>query len=91
VKARFVGDPNDNYSGPEQITCWGVEFVKGEWTPVADKRFGRHSHFEFDADDDGEPDLSVEEMRAVLDLAGVKYHPRLGAAKLAEMVKEVGA
>jgi hypothetical protein len=46
VKVRFVGDPNDNFSGPAQITCWGVEFVKGEWREVESDRFARHSHFE---------------------------------------------
>ncbi len=50
MRARFIGDPNDGGSGPQQLTCWGVEFVKGEWRDVTDDRFGRHSHFEFDAE-----------------------------------------
>lgn len=87
MKARFIGDPNDNGSGPDVLTCWGVEFVKnGDWVKVKDPRFARHNHFEFDADEDGEADPSVDEMRAALDALGVKYHPRSGAAKLAELL-----
>jgi hypothetical protein len=48
MRARFIGDPNDNGSGPDTITVFGVEFVKGEWRDVTDDRFGRHSHFEFE-------------------------------------------
>jgi hypothetical protein len=51
MKARFVGDPNDNGSGPDVLTVWGVEFQKGKWTDVgSDVRFSRHSHFEFSED-----------------------------------------
>ncbi len=46
MRVRFIGDPNDNFSGPDHLKCWGVEFVKGEWTEVEDERFARHSHFE---------------------------------------------
>ena len=48
MKARFIGDPNDNFSGPERITFWGVEFVKGEWERVTNPRFATNNHFEFD-------------------------------------------
>jgi hypothetical protein len=48
MRARFIGDPRDNFSGPDVLTCWGVEFVKGEWTEVDDPRFASHSHFEVD-------------------------------------------
>lgn len=50
MRARFIGDPNDGFSGPHTITVWGVEFVKDEWKDVEDERFGRHSHFEFEAE-----------------------------------------
>lgn len=73
MKARFVGDPNDGFSGPDTLTVFDHDFVKGEWTPVRDKRFGNHSHFEFDADDDGDADPSVEKIKADLDMLGVKY------------------
>lgn len=46
MQARFVGDPNDNGSGPDHLTVYGVEFVKGEWRDVDNPRFATHSHFE---------------------------------------------
>lgn len=52
MKARFVGDPNDSGSGPDRLTMWGVEFVKGEWTAVSDRRLATHSHFEFRDEDE---------------------------------------
>lgn len=91
MRARFIGDPNDGLSGPQQLVCWGVEFVKGEWRKVTDKRFASHTHFEFDANDDGKADLSVDEMRSALDELGVKYHHKAGAAKLAELLDEATA
>ena len=45
MRARFIGDPNDNFSGPERITFWGVEFVKGEWERVTNPRFASNNHF----------------------------------------------
>ncbi len=58
MKARFVGDPNDHGSGPERITVFGVEFVKGEWTTVTNRRLRTHSHFEFK---DGEHSVPAEQ------------------------------
>lgn len=46
MKARFVGDPGDNFSGPDLIEVWGETFVKGEWQEVKSDRFATHSHFE---------------------------------------------
>lgn len=91
MKARFVGDPNDGFSGPQHLTCWGVEFVKGEWATVANVKFARHSHFEFDGDGDGEPDLDPDEIKKALDDLGVKYHHKAGPAKLAAMLEEATA
>jgi len=52
MRVRFVGDPSDDFSGPNNIVHWGVEFVKNEWVDgVSDQRFATHNHFEVD---DGE-------------------------------------
>jgi hypothetical protein len=91
MKARFIGDPGDGFSGPETLTVFGVEFVKGEWAEVRDKRFGSHSHFEFDADENGEPDPSVDKMKADLDELGVKYRANASPAKLAELLEAATA
>ena len=49
MRARFIGDPSDGFSGPQTITVWGHEFTKGEWCDVTTDKFARHSHFEFEA------------------------------------------
>lgn len=49
MKARFIGDPRHNGDGPEQITCFGLSFIKGEWRDVGEEELPRligHSHFE---------------------------------------------
>lgn len=91
MKARFVGDPNDGFSGPHKITVWGVDFVKDEWQKVTNPKFARHSHFEFDGDENGEPDLDPEELKKALDDLGVKYHHKAGPAKLAELLEAATA
>lgn len=49
MEARFVGDPNDNFSGPKIYPRCGIEFVKDEWTPIPDEHVEKlrgNSHFE---------------------------------------------
>lgn len=36
VKFKYVGDPNDNYSGPETTEQQGYRFVKDEVTEISD-------------------------------------------------------
>ncbi len=36
-KFKYVGDPNDRYSGPDEIESNGFSFVKGEVTEIEDK------------------------------------------------------
>lgn len=91
MKARFIGDPSDGGSGPQAISVWGHDFVKGEWRTVANAKFARHSHFEFDGDGDGEPDPTAEAIKAELTERGVKFHHKAGPAKLAEMLAEARA
>jgi len=69
MKARFKGDPNDNWSGPAVLPTYGVDFIKGEWMPVSDEvavKLAGHSHFDvegaadpFDHDGDGKPGGSM--------------------------------
>lgn len=35
MEARFIGDPNDEFSGPEALTMYDTRFPKGEWVDVA--------------------------------------------------------
>ncbi len=78
MKARFIGDPNDGFSGPDIMTMWGVEFAKGEWVKVMDPRFARHNHFEVEggvslsADpEDGLEGLKVPELKVLAAERGV--------------------
>jgi hypothetical protein len=72
MRARFVGDPNDNGSGPSEIRAYGLDFEKGVWREVPDDFPLHHSHFEvrgssappqavnpFDHDGDGRPGGSL--------------------------------
>lgn len=90
MRVRFIGDPRHGGEGPEVITILGLSFVKGEWTPVqgdAARRLTRHTHFEADADGDGEPGPTVESLRARLDDLGVGYHHKAGVKRLLELLE----
>lgn len=53
-KFKYVGDPNDNFSGPESVEQYGLRWVKGEVVSVPDqteaekenvRRLQGNSHF----------------------------------------------
>lgn len=50
MRFRFIGDPNDNFSGPDTVTVFGLVFSRVEWTEVSDetvtRKLCRHNHFE---------------------------------------------
>lgn len=49
MKARFIGNPANDFDGARTITVFGVEFVKGEWADVpadAYARLATNNHFE---------------------------------------------
>ena len=78
MKARFIGDPNDNFSGPQHMRMWGVDFVKGEWVQVTDPRFATNNHFEFDDGiaplvdpEDGYEGMKVPALKALAAARGV--------------------
>lgn len=49
MKATFIGDPLDDYSGPDVFTLHGCEFIKGEPVDIDDTAFAArlrtNSHF----------------------------------------------
>lgn len=48
-KAKYVGDPNDNFSGPEVIEVGGHAYTKDKSVTVEDavaKRLATNNHFE---------------------------------------------
>ncbi len=104
MKARFIGDPNDNFSGPQHMRMWGVDFVKGEWVQVTDPRFATNNHFEFDDGiaplvdpEDGYEGMKVPALKALaaargVDLTDVTLKADIIAAlQLADEAMEEGA
>jgi len=98
MKARFIGDPNDNFSGPQHMRMWGVDFVKGEWVQVTEPRFATNNHFEVDdGSEGGYEGMKVPALKALaaargVDLTDVKLKADIIAAlQLADEATEEGA
>jgi hypothetical protein len=49
---KFIGDPRDNYSGPEVLRMFGRDFPRDKWVEVEEGEFCEklESHSHFDAD-----------------------------------------
>jgi len=91
MKARFIGDPRNNGEGAPALSFGGVTFAKGEWADVPASLVAKltgNSHFEVDANADGQADPDLDEARAQLDALGVKYHHKAGLAKLTALLDE---
>jgi hypothetical protein len=103
VKFTYIGDPNDDFSGPSELTTGGMTFAKGEPTTIEDtpenadliRRLKGHSHFA--GDGDALPDdaarakkMSLDELRAILDDRNVEYKKNEGRAALATKIVESG-
>lgn len=62
-KVKFIGDPKDNFAGPERITVFGHPFRKNRFVDTPDdiaKRAWDHPHFVVK----GQPDPSLEPKEA---------------------------
>lgn len=86
MKAKFIGDPRDGFSGPEVMSMHGVLFPKGEMVQVhaaVFRKLSMHSHFETDgADvDHSAPALTDEEIENRAKSLGVKVDGRWGDDK----------
>lgn len=84
MRVRFIGEPD----GDRECVAYGMTFPEGEWVDIGKEqaRLATNPMFEADADEDGEADPSVDEMRAELTELGVAFHPRSGARKLAALL-----
>lgn len=101
-KVKYVGDPNDDFSGPSTLRAHGHDFKKGELVEVPDSvaaKLAGHSHFRKEGEDPEQTEnspLSVaarmepDELRDLLDQAGVEYAKNLGRAKLAQLLVNSG-
>ena len=48
MRAKFIGDPNDDFSGPKVVRVKGEDFLKDQFVSVSDKLAGElagHNHF----------------------------------------------
>lgn len=96
-KVKFVGDPNDDFSGPSTMRLWGHEFPMNVDVEVPDSVAAKartHNHFvvdgqEADAEAERFATIGLDELRDMLDVAGVEYNKNLGRAKLVELVKAI--
>lgn len=91
IKARFVGDHSAPRDNPETVHAFGTEFQIGEWTEVDkawESKITGNTHFEIDRDGNGQPDETIDDLRAELDARGIKYSARAGADNLAAKLKE---
>lgn len=84
MRVRFIG--SDDPTEDSVCTVFGQDFPKGEWVEVSNAKLARNPAFEVDADGDGEPEPSAEELKAILDERGVKYHHKAGLEKLKALV-----
>jgi hypothetical protein len=49
TRYRFIGDPNDDFSGPDMLEWFGLIFSRDDWTEVPEgltAKIAGHSHFE---------------------------------------------
>lgn len=54
MKAKFVGDPNDDFSGPKVLNLAGTYFPKDRFVGVSDElasTLSTHNHFEVEKGD----------------------------------------
>lgn len=68
MRARFIGDPRDNFSGAEEFVFFGTLFRKGEWRDVGEEELPRligHSHFEVEI---SAPDVTEPQPERITDL-----------------------
>jgi hypothetical protein len=101
VDVKFIGDPRDNYSGPQVMTLWGHEFPKGEFVSVPSsvaKKAATHSHFVVKGINDSEEagefadarreamSLDLDLVRGVLDKRGVEYPKNANRRALVDLL-----
>ncbi len=65
MKFRFIGDPNDNYSGPDVLEMFGMKFPRDKWVEVPEGRdsekLSNNAHFDTDFSDEIATDGSLIE------------------------------
>lgn len=100
INARFVGDPADDFSGKSNVTMFGVDFEKGEFTRVEDpdaiRKIRGHSHFEVEGEGevkkktvetDELPPLDLEALKEVARDEGVEFEDDTTKPKLMKAIR----
>lgn len=101
MKFTYIGDPNDDFSGPSELTTGGQTFAKNEPTEVDDdnedliRRLKGHSHFakpgdELPDDTARAKTMTLDELRAILDYRQIEYKRNEGRAALAKKIVDSG-
>lgn len=88
MRARFIGDPNDGFSGPSVLETYGETFAKGEWASVPEAvwvKLARHSHFEVQGAADPN-DLSSLKLADLKELAAERGVDLGDATKKADII-----
>lgn len=99
MQVRYIGDPAENFDGPQVIEQYDISFVKNEFVEVPDdhpqaQKFKGNRTFEVKGSDrpkvDVDPEDDVQELRDELERRGVKFHHREKADSLrAKLSKSV--
>ncbi len=96
MRARYIGDPLDNFAGPDEIDYFGLAFKKGEWTkvpadfPKADKLRGNQT---FEVEGGEKTDFEAAEadekkrLQGILKARGVSYGPNTSVNTLVAKVE----
>jgi len=69
MRARFIGDPRDNFSGPDVLEMFNTKFPRDQWINVEEGPFAvklrRHNHFEVDSDSVASDGSAIEPVKPV--------------------------
>lgn len=96
----YIGDPNDDFSGPSRITMFGYEFEKNEAVSVDDpaalRKLRGHNHFTVgDApkpkaerrQSDGLASMKLDELKELATREGVEVDDDTTKAKLITAIR----
>jgi len=100
VRVRFVGDPADDFSGPTNVSMFGQDFEKGEFTTIEDptliRKLRGHSHFEVEGegkvkatnvDRDELAPLGLEALKEVAHAEAVPFEDDTTKARLLKAIR----
>lgn len=97
MKFRFIGDPRNNFDGPDVLEKFDHIFTRSDWTEVTDdfviRKLLGSSHYESDASMDADPAIKAvsDEREALIKDAedlGIAVDRRWSNLTLSAKIKE---